>query len=381
MEKEIRIALVIKTDGLEYDDRVRKEILTTQKLFPNISFKVFVMYPENKETTGVTSYGTPYRSVYVPSRDKYPSAKKAALKSYEFYKAIKDELKSFDAVWCANDDTTMVVALANRKHLLWDLHELPTSMLGSKPKRWLLRYLFSRCKVVVHANPQREKYLESMGVISQPSKHFALRNFPNFEDKDNEYDEKYHNFVGWKDGRKCVYLQGLTNDSRAAYESVSAVMQIPQLTAVVVGKYDEESKRKLEKEYGKELEERVYFVGKIPQLKIPQYVELCQLSLIFYKNVRPNNWYCEANRFYQSVIMALPVVVGSNPPMREIVGQYGFGVSIDDDGRDVERIKQGIKKVMEDSDEYLRNNREHRHNLMWNTQEPLITNIINNLMK
>ena len=74
MEKKTRIALVIKTDGLEYDDRVRKEILTTQKLFPNVEFKIFVMFPENKETDGVTSYGVPYHSVYIPSRDKYPSS-------------------------------------------------------------------------------------------------------------------------------------------------------------------------------------------------------------------------------------------------------------------------------------------------------------------
>ena len=380
MEKEIKIALVIKTDGLEYDDRVRKEILTTQKLFPNISFKVFVMYPENKETTGVTSYGTPYRSVYVPSRDKYPSAKKAALKSYEFYKAIKDELKSFDAVWCANDDTTMVVALANRKHLLWDLHELPTSMLGSKPKRWLLRYLFSRCKVVVHANPQREKYLENIGIITNPSKHYALRNFPNFEDKDTEYDETYQKFVAWRNDRKCVYLQGLNNDSRAAYESISAVLQIPQLSAVVVGNYDKESRQKLAEEYGEGLEKRVYFVGKIPQLKIPQYVEQCQLSLIFYKNVRPNNWYCEANRFYQSVIMGLPVVVGNNPSMREMVEQYGFGVSIDDDGKDIFKIKQGIETVLNNYDAYILKNEENRKRLLWDNQENRIREIINHLL-
>lgn len=30
MDKERKIALVIKTEGLEYDDRVRKEILTVE---------------------------------------------------------------------------------------------------------------------------------------------------------------------------------------------------------------------------------------------------------------------------------------------------------------------------------------------------------------
>ena len=59
MDKERKIALVIKTEGLEYDDRVRKEILTVEKIYPNVKFKIFAMLPGNKEREGVTEYGTP----------------------------------------------------------------------------------------------------------------------------------------------------------------------------------------------------------------------------------------------------------------------------------------------------------------------------------
>ena len=378
--KDIKIALVIKTDGLDYDDRVRKEILTIQDLHPQIKFQIFVMYPENKETTGVTSYGIPFKSVYVPSRDKYPSGQKAALKSYEFYKAIKDELKEYDALWCANDDTAIVVAFAQMKHILWDLHELPSSLIGNPIKKWFLKYLFSRCKVVVHANPQREQYLESIGAISAPSKHFALRNYPSFEDRDRHYDDKYHQFVVWKGEKKCVYLQGLTNGSRAAYESIEAVLQTKDLAAVVVGKFDNESRNRLEKEHGSRLAERVFFVGKIPQLKIPQYVELCYMSLVFYKNVRPNNYYCEANRFYQSVILGLPVVVGNNPSMKELVDKYNFGVSIDDDGNDISKIKEGIDKILDNYDIYKDNIKNYRENLTWGTQDSTIKKIVDKLL-
>lgn len=377
---ELRIALVIKTDGLDYDDRIRKEILTIQELYPEIKFRIFVMYPDNKETTGVTSYGVSYKSVYVPSRDKYPSGQKAALKSYEFYKAIKDDLKEYDALWCANDDTALIVALAQSKHILWDLHELPGSLMGNFIKKWFLKYLFSRCKVVVHANPQREQYLESIGTISNPSKHFVLRNYPNFEDRDKEYDKMFHQFVTWKGDKKCVYLQGLTNSSRAAYESIEAVLQIQNIVAVVVGRFDSESKSRLESEHGANLAKRVFFVGKIPQLKIPQYVEQCYMSLIFYKNVRPNNYYCEANRFYQSVILGLPVVVGNNPSMKELVDKYNFGVSIDDDGNDITKIKEGIDKILVNYDTYKESIKKNRENLIWETQSGTMKQIVEKLL-
>lgn len=378
--KEVKIALVIKTDGLDYDDRVRKEILTVQKLYPEIRFKIFVMLPENKETEGVTKYGTPYRSVYIPSRDKYLSGKRAALKSYEFYKVIKDDLKDFDAVWCANDDTALVVALVKSKRILWDLHEIPSSLIGNRVKKRLLKYIFSKCKVVVHANSQREKYLESIGVVSSPEKHYALRNYPNFTDRDLEFDDQYYEFIEWRGDRKCVYLQGLVNDSRAAYESIVAVLRFPHLSAVVVGGFDKDSKVRLEREYGERLIERVHFIGKIPQLKIPQYVEQCFMSLVFYKNVSPNNYYCEANRFYQSVILGLPVVVGNNPSMKELVDRYGFGVSIEDDGRDVDKIVSGIGEITNHYEMYRNNIIKNRNVLNWESQEDTFRQILKTLM-
>jgi hypothetical protein len=381
MEKEIKIAIVIKTMGLEYDDRVRKEILTIEKLFPNISFKIFAMLPDNKTWEGVTEYGVPFKSVYIPARDKYSSAKKVYLKAYQFYKAVKKDLDAFDIVWAANIDASFVPMLYNSKRIVWDLHELPTPYLSNGIKKWILKYIFRRCKIVIHANPQRLNYLESIEVIDDKSKHYSIRNYPNFEDVDKEFDETYIKFVEWRANRKCVYLQGLNNSGRAAYESVVAILQMSDLVAVVVGGYDNEAKSRLVYEYGTEtLSKRILFVGKIAQLKIPQYMRECYMSLVFYKNIRPNNYYCEANRFYQAVMMGLPVVVGSNPPMKEIVDQYGFGISIADDGGNIEKIKDGITIIINNYDKYKTNVTSNSKILSWDSQESYIINMINKIL-
>lgn len=374
--EEKRIALVLKTVGLEYDDRVRKEILTIQKLYPNIKFKIFVMLPDNVEREGVTDYGVPYKSVFLPARVKYPSGEKVFLKGWQFYKAIKKDLKNFDAVWTANLDSFFVTTFVKTKHLIWDLHELPYQLFGSGWKRWILKHALNRCEIVIHANPQRAQYMKSIHLVDDMSKHYAIRNYPNFEDIDSEYDEMYNNFVKWKGDRRCVYLQGLSVKGRAAYESVAAVMQELDLCAVVIGGYYQQAKDKLKEQYGEELERRIFFVGRVAQLKIPQYVKQCFMSLVFYENVRPNNWYCEANRFYQSVIMGLPVVVGANPPMKELVEKYGFGVSIDDDGTNVGKIVDGIHTVMSNYEQYMNNNKRNRDALIWSKQEGVFRDII-----
>ena len=377
MNKEKRIALVIKTEGLEYDDRVRKEILTVRKLFHDVSFKIFAMLPGNKEQEGITKYGVPYKSVYIPARDKYPSAQKTTLKAWQFYRAVEKEVRDYDAVWVANVDAAFVPIFLKHKRIIWDLHELPLTFTGHRPMRQLLRHTFNRCKLVLHANPQRADYLESIGVIDDREKHIALRNYPNFDDVDVEHDEKYVQFVEWKGDRECVYLQGLSEERRAAYESVAAVMKHDALSAVVVGKMYPESLERLIAEFGEDkLTSRVYFVGKVPQLKIPQYVAECKLSLVFYKNVQPNNWYCEANRFYQAVILGVPVVVGANPPMKELVEKYDFGVSIATDGSVVDDISEGIRKVMGNYDYYKLKTLENRDNLLWSKQEEQIKQLV-----
>lgn len=381
MNKEKRIALVIKTDGLEYDDRVRKEILTIQKLFLDVKFKIFTMLPDNKVTEGTTGYGVPYKSVFIPARDKYPSAQKTTIKAWQFYKAVAKEVKKYDAVWVANVDAAFVPIFLNHKRILWDLHELPLQFTGNWLLRQLLRHTFNRCKVVLHANPQRADYLDGLGVITDRSKHIALRNYPNFDDVDKEQDETFKAFVKWKGTRKCVYLQGLSEERRSAYESVAAVLKQGDLVAVVVGKMYPEGLERLKHDFGEEvLRDRILFVGKIAQLKIPQYVSECQLSLIFYKNVQPNNWYCEANRFYQSVILGLPVVTGNNPSMKELVEKYGFGVSLDDDGSSIEKIVIGMNQVLSNYDYYCKNTLRYRSNLLWDNQEDVIKHVVDKLM-
>lgn len=376
MEKIIKIAFVIKTEGLEYDDRVRKEILTILKYYPNINFMIYAMLPDNKEEEGVTSYGIPYKSVKIPARDKYPSRKKPLLKAYQFYSILRKELEGYDAIWAANVDASFFPMLVKNKHIIWDLHELPGIYLGSWWKLKILQYIFCRCEVILHANTHRIQYLEKLGAIVNPEKHYAIRNYPNFEDVDSTYDNTYRQFVSWKRDRKCVYLQGLTNIGRAAYESVSAILRFPELCAVVVGVFDTKVRERLEVEYGSLLQQNILFVGKIAQMKIPQYVSQCSTSLIFYKNISPNNYYCEANRFYQAVILGLPVIVGNNPSMKEFVDKYGLGISIDDDGCSIDKIAEAIYKLFHNYDQYQVNNIINRNIVVWDQQEDFFKDIV-----
>ena len=126
--KQYNIALVLYTQGLDYDDSIRKEILSIQKIYSNVKFKIFAVEPKNREEEGISSYGVPYRIPYLESRDKYASGTHTLAKAWDFYKSIKNDLKAFDAIWCADHETFLFVLFTRNKQVIWDLHELPVAL-------------------------------------------------------------------------------------------------------------------------------------------------------------------------------------------------------------------------------------------------------------
>lgn len=375
-----RIALVLYTQGLDYDDRIRKEILSIQSMFPNVEFKIFAVDPNNREEDGVTSYGIPYHLPYLETREKYPSASHTFNKALDFYYSIKDELKSFDAVWCADVETFAFVLLTKGIPVLWDHHELPERFIKKRYMRILYKYMERKCKVIIHANQPRLDYMNSIGLISDMNKHFVLRNYPEFNEIDLEYDDTYHRFEQWLGEDKCVYLQGLMSSKRADVESIGAVLSISGLKAVVVGRISEDQMALFSQTFGKDkLNERVFFTGQQKQLKTPQYIRKCFTSLIFYKNTNINNWYCEPNRLFQNLNNGNPVIVGNNPPMKELVDKYMVGVCADTDGSDQEKIVSALKDILPRIDKFKANLENNKDRWLWRNQEDVIKEITEKL--
>lgn len=379
-EKEIKVAIIRKTGSLENDDRIRKEFGTLTSLFPKVRFKVFMIKTDNSEEESVTSYGLPYKAVHIESREKYPGGSHLLTKSWEFYKRIKKDLKGYDFVWNSGDEPTPTLLFIFGKKLIWDLRELPMFFLRSSYKRLLLKYIFHKCCLLLHANQYRIDYLKQQGLISNPSKHVPVRNFPEFGAVDSEYDSRYYEVKEWIGGRKCVYLQGLSNDSRAAVETISAVLNTPELCAIVLGGFYDKALDMLNRKYGSDIiKERICFAGNFKVLKVPQYMRLCQLSLVFYKNTTPNNYYCEANRLYQAIDEGLPVVVGSNPSMKAVVEGLGVGISIDTDGSDINKITEGLSELLANYGKYKSNIDKQGDEIKWDSQIPLLKSTFESL--
>ena len=141
-----KIAVVIKTDW-EYDDRLAKECISLSK-FANVH--LFINSSQNKETSGVTDYGVPYKSFHLKTRRWLPQSKLLIIKIIDFFLRVRNYLNEYDIIW-AHEEATFTIPIFFGKKCLWDLHEIPENFNNLFGKL-LFHLIENRSKKIIHAN-------------------------------------------------------------------------------------------------------------------------------------------------------------------------------------------------------------------------------------
>lgn len=368
-----KIAFIVKTSELKYDDRIRKEAITLSK---NAEVKIFALLASNKEDEGITSYGIPYRSFKLRTRQTLPSAKYIFLKTIDFYLTVKKHLKTYDIIWAHNVETFLFPLLLRNRKIVWDLHEMPQQLENNIVKK-LFHFIEKKCTYLIHANKNRIEYLIRKKVISDPKKHLVIRNFPDIQFEQSVLrDKRYDEFRIWLGVSKFVYLQGLQKKDRFPYETIEAIMKTDNLKAIVVGPFEAQTKDKLFQLYGDLLYQKVFYCGMVDQLMTASYIRESLFSIVLYDTTDPNNRYCEPNRMYQSIIFDKPVIVGCNEPIKELVTKYGFGVSLNGDGRNAIEIMDAINEILDKYKVYVDNISKYKNKITWSEQEKILTSIV-----
>ena len=369
-----KIAFVVATSGLEYDDRIRKEALTLSGIG---QVTIFAVLANNRESEGVTPYGIPYKAFRLKTRDTLPSAKWLLVKAMEFYWRVRRDLKGYDIVWVHDYEPFMFPLLLRNARIVWDLHEIPEPFTKNGVMKKVFQFIEKRCTQLIHANNYRIDYLIRENVIKIPEKHIAIRNFPDTRFEQSVLkDEKYDEFNKWVSDSEYIYLQGLQHEGRYPLQAIEAVMRLDGFKAVVVGNFQNEIRAKLSAMYGDTLFQKVYFRGKVDQLATPDYIKGSKFSIIVYSITEPNNRYCEPNRMYQSIVFQKPVIVGCNEPMSDLVLKYGFGVALKGDGSNVVEISEAIHTLLNKYEVFFENTKKNKEHIVWSKQEQALKAIV-----
>lgn len=372
----MKIAFILFTNGLEYDDRIRKEMFSIKELVQNVEIKVFALHADNHSESGVLSYGVPYELVSLKRRGGSKGILSMIRKEYDFYSQIKPKVKDFDLLWVC-DHQPFLFPLLSKMPIIWDLHEIPTTIIGSFIRNLLFHCMEKNCKWLIHANQERVNYLIQQDVLRIPSKNFVLRNYPDksWLNAAADKSESFVKFKEWLGGNDYVYLQGINSNARYPWETLSAIMNVKRIKAVVIGNFSEEMKNKVLEVYP-DASDYIYYVGQVVQSETSAFIYHSKLSMVFYSVDASNNRYCEPNRMFQCLGMGKPVIVGCNEPMRNVIEKFENGIVLSYDGRNIEENEKALAELLDKYDIYKQKAECHSGVFTWESQSSIIGKVL-----
>lgn len=368
--ERLDLLMMIKTDGLIYDDRLRKECVSIRK-YKSIEISC-VERGMNLSKQEVVYGGVSAKSHRIYSRKIFRPGAGIAVKAIEvIFWMVVDIFRSRPrVVWIHNPDMVglVVISLLLKKvkyidKIVWDHHELPTN-LNSRINRLLLKITLSSVDAYISTNPYRDEFLRDVLCLT-PRKVIYIENYPDRLMRDSDVEKLPDNVIEWLDGGDFVLAQGGGRPDRYHKELVEACSRVSVKLIIIGSTHDD----KIRSEY-------VYYTGQIPQMEIIPYTDACIASIILYENESPNTRYCSPNRLFQAVSRGKPVVVGNNPPMKKLVDNTKIGLSLESDGRDVDDIVMGLNNLLLNIAEFTNKACEFRNEFVWENQEEKLLSAI-----
>lgn len=382
----MKVLMIIHTTGVDYDDRLRKECASIKNL-GNIPEIAISLEYENKQRNGVTDEGVPYKAIFLIARKVLPNKRFLLIKAFEMYIKflIIIIVSRPNAIWLHDFEMIGLIPfcwimkkIGFINKLIWDQHELPNNIFFlNKFTKKLFIFLINACGNIVIANKERCDFLFKMlGKKNLSSQFHVIENF---------VDQKFASLrkgvfpkevKEWLRGKPYLLAQGGADVTRHLDEVVEAIINIEEIKLIIVGAYSKEIIRKLKSKWGDIIIKKIYFTGLVPQKKLVDFIDHAIASIILYKKDIDNCWLCAPNRLYQALIRGIPVIVGINPPMANLVNKYHCGVVLAGDGSNVKDVKDGIIKMIENQAKFHKNTKHCLNDLFWESQMPVFKKIL-----
>jgi glycosyltransferase involved in cell wall biosynthesis len=194
----------------------------------------------------------------------------------------------------------------------------------------------------------------------------VLRNYPDEEFINLARQELPPIVQEWLAGEAYLLAQGGANPGRHLKDLVQAVLSTRDFKLIVVGPYDSQQVSQLNAKYGLPLSDTVLFTGFVPQMEMVSYIDQALASVVFYDTTITNSNLCAPNRLYQAISRGVPVIVGTNPPLRSVVEFCACGVVVEPSQPG--QIAAAIEQIAANRAVYRDRAASHSSTFVWETQ-------------
>lgn len=148
-------------------------------------------------------------------------------------------------------------------------------------------------------------------------------------------------------GDKLLIYQGAVNVGRGLELVIDAIEGMQHVKLIIAG--DGDIRRSLEKRvFGKGLENKIFFVGKIPLEKLHSLTRQADAGISLEEDLGLNYRFAMPNKLFDYIQAGIPVLVSSLPEMRKVVEKYKIGMIADT--REINEIRRMITTLLFDED-------------------------------
>jgi len=366
--------MLLKTNGLHFDDRVRKESETLSSLGHTI--KILAHEEANIAQQG-ESGGVFFKTLHLASVDFFAKSKGQIFKAIElFWWCFIETLRTRPhTLWlhCREFFYFLPLAIGLRKiglveRVIWDQHELPRDRwLATRIGRILMSYWARKVDKLIFANESRRKIVEGHLSIP-PGKSVVLENRADLAFATAAGEDLPAEVVSWLGSSRFFLAQGGAAPRRRFRELISAIGDLPWAKLIVIGGSAVEEIERFREEYDW-FDDRVLLVGMVPQFEIVGYLDRAVASIVLYENCSDNNWLCAPNRMFQAAARGTPLLVGANPPMAQFIERTGGGIVLSDDGGDSIGLARAINHLFANEMVLREQALRHRRDCRWEEQQ------------
>lgn len=250
-----------------------------------------------------------------------------------------------------------LVSVASDALLVYDAHELIIPESGqflSTHNRlwyWLERLGIQRASGVIAANIFRAKAMQEHYRLTKTPLVFRNISVPQVGNLSRQATDRLpiaHS------GEIRVIYQGDMSLRRGIRRFIEAVAYLPSFIRLVLagGGPDLERIRACVVELS--LEDRVFCLGRIPNVELPAITQECHVGIVTYPYEGLNNRYCAPNKIFEYAQAGLPVVATDQPPLRLMIEDYVIGILVRQQD-DPKAVAETILRVVEGLDTYRQN--------------------------
>lgn len=382
----MHICMLVKTESLIYDARVRKEAET----LANVGHKVDIIVLKDPSAQSIKGIdGCKVYEVHLWTRSLPQNALFLAIKYLEFiFKLILAGLKiKADIYHCHNLNTLLqgfIIARLIKRRLVYDAHELWAERPGAGRRlmQWLEKFLLRRADASVAAERHRAEIMyEEYGATEMP---VVIGNFPKFKTLESR-SSSLRDFVKAQCGRSeamIVLEHGRLMSERSAGEIIEALRYLDEeIVLVLLGFVTEEFREVLQNEIKRyNLDNRVFFHKPVPHDEVFSLISSADICTVLYKNTGRNNYYCAPNRLFESLMAGVPVIASNFPGMRDVVEKNNVGACTNPENP--KNISKTVRYVLNNRDLMSQNAlKMAKLKYNWEKEAPKLLHIYNRLLK